>query len=331
MILAEGERPKVSIIIPVYNGGDYLASAVDSALSQTYANSEVLVINDGSNDDGLGERIAKSYGSALRYFSKPNGGVASALNFGLQHMKGNYFSWLSHDDLYAKNKIERQMQALLRSAHPENTIVCSDYSLFSSTSSSAVPVRLPPGFVDHFRYAMTMRSCVHGCTLLIPRSAFEKVGRFDENLLTTQDYDLWFRMAETYRFVHVPEVLVHARHHAQQGTRRLSGAVISETSQMLVKFIGQMSAEEITSATGKDLGSSYLAIASRMWARGMPQAAKCARDLALQHGSSLYGAQITETVAKSRGALISFAKLFLDPMTVQKIKRPLTRARGRSH
>ncbi len=79
--------PKVSIVIPVYNGSDFLAHAIDSALSQTYNNIEILVINDGSNDDGTTERVATSYGDKIRYFSKPNGGVASALNMGISKMR----------------------------------------------------------------------------------------------------------------------------------------------------------------------------------------------------------------------------------------------------
>ena len=91
------DTPMVSIIIPVYNGANYLREAIDSALAQTYSNFEVIVVNDGSNDGGETDRIATSYGEKIRYFRKENGGVASALNMGIKHMKGDYFSWLSHD------------------------------------------------------------------------------------------------------------------------------------------------------------------------------------------------------------------------------------------
>ncbi|HEY5765864.1 MAG TPA: glycosyltransferase family A protein, partial [Candidatus Deferrimicrobiaceae bacterium] len=69
--------PKVSIVIPVYNGSDYLREAVDSALAQTYGNVELLVIDDGSDDGGKTGEIARSYGERIRYFRKENGGVAS--------------------------------------------------------------------------------------------------------------------------------------------------------------------------------------------------------------------------------------------------------------
>ena len=92
-------NPKVSIIIPCYNGEKYLKNAIDSALSQSYENIEVIVVNDGSEDDT--EKIALEYGKKIRYFKKKNGGVSSALNLGIKEMEGEYFSWLSHDELMA--------------------------------------------------------------------------------------------------------------------------------------------------------------------------------------------------------------------------------------
>ena len=76
-------QPKVSIVIPVYNGANYLGEAIDSALEQTYENIEIIVVNDGSTDDGATREIALSYGDRIRYFEKENGGVSSALNLGI--------------------------------------------------------------------------------------------------------------------------------------------------------------------------------------------------------------------------------------------------------
>ena len=118
---------KVTIVIPVYNGSNYLAEAIDSALAQTYKNIEILVINDGSNDNGATEKIAKSYGNKIRYFKKENGGVATALNLGIEKMSGEYFSWLSHDDLYYPEKIEKQIKFISNFGH--RSVVYSDYAL----------------------------------------------------------------------------------------------------------------------------------------------------------------------------------------------------------
>ena len=102
-------HPKVSIIIPVYNGSNYLSESINCALTQTYSNIEVIVVNDGSCDNGASEQIAQRYGDKIRYFAKQNGGVSSALNLGISKATGEWISWLSHDDLYYPNKIEKQV------------------------------------------------------------------------------------------------------------------------------------------------------------------------------------------------------------------------------
>ena len=105
-------NPKVSIIIPVYKGKDFMREAIDSALAQTYKNIEIIVVNDGSDDNGVTKKIAESYGNKIRYFEKENGGVSTALNLAIDNMTGDYFSWLSHDDRYYPNKIESQIKYL---------------------------------------------------------------------------------------------------------------------------------------------------------------------------------------------------------------------------
>jgi len=102
-------NPKISIVIPAYNAANYLSEAIDSALAQTYPNVEIIVVNDGSRDDGETEKIALSYGDQIRYFHKENGGSSSALNVGIANMTGEWFSWLSHDDLYTPEKLEKQV------------------------------------------------------------------------------------------------------------------------------------------------------------------------------------------------------------------------------
>ncbi len=119
-------EPLVSIVIPVYNGANYVAEAIDSALAQTYSRIEVLVINDGSNDNNATRDIALSYGERIRYIEKENGGVASALNRGIKEMNGDYFSWLSHDDLYFPQKVQTQVDFLILLGC-KDVIVYSDY------------------------------------------------------------------------------------------------------------------------------------------------------------------------------------------------------------
>ena len=298
-----GVSPKVSIVIPVYNGADYLDEAVRSALGQTYKNIEVIVVNDGSADAGASERIALKYGDRVRYFSKPNGGVASALNYAISEMSGDYFSWLSHDDLYCEDKVERDIEVLSSVTAPERerAIVYSDYAVFSSDPDKAIPVRLQAVPPDQFRYWITVKNSLHGCTLLIPKTAFAECGVFDENLRTTQDYDLWFRMAGKFRFVHIPQVLVRARSHSDQGSVKMADTALAECNVMLSRFATSLTDDELSSPARTPAGA-YAEIAASMWHRGFRQAGRAAARLALARtkGGS-FGVTVTVVSTLARG------------------------------
>ena len=102
-------EPLVSIIIPAYNASNYLKEAIESALNQTYKNVEIIVVNDGSNDGGQTRAVAEEYKEKIAYYEKENGGSSSALNYGIKKMNGEWFSWLSHDDVYYPDKIQKQI------------------------------------------------------------------------------------------------------------------------------------------------------------------------------------------------------------------------------
>jgi len=317
------DSPLISIVIPVFNGADYLDMAIHSALAQSYPNIEVLVVNDGSTDDGVTERIALSYGDRIRYFSKPNGGVGSALNLAITEMHGDYFSWLSHDDLYAPQKLKSQMEFLLGlpSAIRDRTIVYSDYSIFTSDPDKSIPVRIQSMQPECFRYWITVGNSLHGCTLLIPKSAFEECGVFDETLRTTQDYDLWFRMAGKFRFQHMPEVLVKARSHADQGTRRMADVALRECNQLLSDFVRKLTPAELLESTNSTSAHAYAKIAASFWHRGLSSAAYCAARISL---TSTKGAGFLNAV-KTIGILMTGLFQYVVFTSVRKCLSPSMR------
>ncbi len=102
-------EPLVSILIPAYNAGKWIRQTLESALDQTYANKEIIVVNDGSRDDTL--EIVKRFESArVKIVDQPNAGGAAARNTALAHAQGDYLQWLDHDDLLAPDKISEQMK-----------------------------------------------------------------------------------------------------------------------------------------------------------------------------------------------------------------------------
>lgn len=273
-------RPLVSIVIPVYNGSDFLRDAIESALAQTYRNVEVVVVNDGSTDGGATEAIARSFGDRIRYFWKPNGHVASALNHGIAQMRGAYMSWLSHDDMYLPNKIEKQISAVERLG--PRTVVYGDFETLDVASGQIRAVELPDTPAEQFRWFLTVSNSLHGCTLLVPKVCFDECGRFNESLRTTQDYDLWFRLAGRFRFVHVPGIGVRARLHPGQGTNQLRGIALQECDTLLAHFVEQLSDSELTATTGEPAAMAYATIAANMQNRGFAGASDRATALALQ-------------------------------------------------
>lgn len=267
---------------PNYQHPDYLRQAIDSALGQTYRNIEVIVVNDGSNDGGKAEEIAKSYGDRIRYFYKENGGVASALNMGIREMTGEYFSWLSHDDVYYPNKIEVQINYL--KSGKRNVVLYSDYVFIDSRSRFIRTGRIRDINPMEFRYSLIMSHPIHGCTALIPRACFDKAGLFDERLRTTQDYVMWFNMARYYDFIHTPDVLIRSRLHAEQVSHTISTHHLKESNEFFIWCMEQLSVKEVLSASGgRSLAASYFKIAINLRKRGYHVASAHVYKMALNH------------------------------------------------
>lgn len=210
-------NPLVSIVVPVFNGSNYLTEAIDSALAQTYARIEVLVVNDGSTDEGATRKIALGYGSRIRYFEKENGGVASALNLAVKEMQGDWFSWLSHDDLFLPDKTQKQIDFADQTGAE---IIYGDFRCIDASGAdmdTTTEVVALSGKGSLF-CQMLSGYPVNGCTTLISSKVFDRIGWFNPDLPTTQDYDFWFRCAKVYTFHLLPEVLTLSRIHAGQDT-----------------------------------------------------------------------------------------------------------------
>ena len=245
-------EPLVSIIIPVYNGSNYMREAIDSALAQTYQNIEVIVVNDGSNDGGATDEIARSYGEKIRYFIKENGGVSSALNLGISMMKGNYFSWLSHDDMYAPTKVEKQVD-LMRNYGVDKTIVmCATQQINSESNKMGNPSKIMLPLLQKLDWKQALmhvidHSC-NGCALLISKNALERCEKFDEDLRYSQDFLMWVRLFVSGNFlVYHDDVEVFSRVHPQQVTVTKKDLFLHDStviSDMLIPSLTKISTRE---------------------------------------------------------------------------------------
>lgn len=218
-------EPKVTIIIPVYNGSNFLSQAIDAAINQTYKNMEIIVVNDGSTDDGESEKIAWSYGEKIIYYNKENGGVSSALNYALKRMSGEWFSWLSHDDLYYPDKIKKQIEFI--NSLPEGTDL-SKVVLHCATESinrDGDVIKIP-SYKDLEIKEDTLETIIgnvfnyrlSGCSFLLPYACYKEQGGFREDIRTVSDVEYWYRLLFSgYQFYCMKnDILVKNRSHGKQ-------------------------------------------------------------------------------------------------------------------
>lgn len=259
------DKPLVSIVIPVYNGSNYMREAIDSALAQTYENCEVIVVNDGSTDDGKTESIALSYGERIRYYHKENGGVATAVNLGIREMRGEYFAWLSHDDVFYPDKIKLQMEAICKSGNPM-TIAYGSFVTWNMNKDEKNKVNLLNIYdkkqLETGCFAVVFLA-IHGSTVLLHRRHFERVGVYDTKLLATQDSEFLFRAMRGQRSVFVDEPLIIGRIHNEQGQKTMV-CHKPEYNQMFFHFC-----EELTDAEKEEMCGSvmtfYFNLYLRLW------------------------------------------------------------------
>lgn len=245
--------PKVTIVIPVYNGTNYMRDAIDSALNQTYKNIEVIVVNDGSTDET--EKIALSYGNKIRYYSKENGGVSSALNVGIQHMSGQYFQYLPHDDVLMPTKIEKQICAIEQSGDV-HSICWTDWRKLLENGEIIEPERIlefEDGENRQIDVYPLLLNILNTVTVLLHKDYFDKIGVFNLSLATSQDYDMWYRAFKNQKTIYIAEDLVHYRWHETQGTQA-DPEFVNNCIRLSREYVGKIDEKQIC----KIFGNKYM-------------------------------------------------------------------------
>jgi teichuronic acid biosynthesis glycosyltransferase TuaG len=207
--------PKVSIIIPFYNC-PYVDQAIQSALNQTYPNIEVLVIDDGSTM--FIEKI-DSFRSRIIYLSKENGGTATALNEGIKAAKGDYIAWLSSDDYFLPDKIEKQLKSMM---DQKAEVSFTNYDYIDERNQVLVHRNGPRISKAKDLYTEMLKfNAINGCTTIIKKNIFDKIGSFNPELRFTHDYDMWFRLLlNGWNILYLEEALVKFRYHKNSGTKK---------------------------------------------------------------------------------------------------------------
>ena len=202
--------------MPAYNQAKYIARAIDSILSQSYQNFEIIVIDDGSTDET--NTIVSSYGHKVQYFYQNNSGAASARNNGIEKARSEYITFLDSDDFYLHENLTKKIRVL--DDNPHIGWVYSDWQYINEKGQT-----LEKGS-DKFKYKhkklsgkifeelLRNRNFIDTGTVVIRRIVLNDVGFFDPMILSQEEYDLWLRIAVKYSVSYIDEPLLRSTVHS---------------------------------------------------------------------------------------------------------------------
>jgi len=203
--------PLVSVIIPNFNYSQFLKTAIESVLSQTYVNFELIVVDDGSTDDSL--QVIRGYGNKLKLLTQKNSGVASARNLGIESARGKFICFLDSDDTWDPHKLQLQVDFLMNSEAGlvySSILVCDGH-----LESSSLLAAMYRGDCRHYFYKFPGRSIVLlGCSsAMFRKEVIDSIGQFDTSLSTAADWDFFRRAANHCSFDYINLPLVKYRKH----------------------------------------------------------------------------------------------------------------------
>ena len=211
--------PLVSVVIPTYNRAPMIGQALESVLSQSYRDFELIVVDDGSTDGTA--VLLDRYQPALTVLSQPHRGVAAARNAGISASSGKYIAFLDSDDFWLPAKLAVQVEFLKCSTGVE---ICQTNEIWMRNGRRVNPKlkhRKPSG--DVFRRSLDL-CLISPSAVMMTRELFDSVGGFDESFVVCEDYDLWLRIALGHPVYLIEEALVTKRGgHADQLSRSVWG------------------------------------------------------------------------------------------------------------
>lgn len=252
-----GSKPLVSVVVPVYNQGEFVEHAVDSILAQDYAPIEIIVVNDGSTDD-TPQRLAR-FEDVARLIHQPNAGASAALNRGIRESRGELICWLSADDEFLPGKLDQQVTAL--TADPDAAFAHTGYVVVDAAGAILDSVTTPAAIHPDPFVTVFWANSLNGSTVMVRRGAIEAQGGFDESLRADVDADMWMKILSSSTAVVVPGTYVRYRVHGNSLSANTDLMVQSMTlvrRRHLPELIRRVNAGPDPAATFANI-SGYLA------------------------------------------------------------------------
>ena len=206
--MLKAELPVISIILPVYNGEDYLASAIDSVLQQTYQHFELIIVDDCSTDKcgEIAQSYANAYANIVYLRNEINLKLPASLNRGFKQAQGKYWTWTSCDNLYAANALEKMLAVI--AADEKIGLVYASMQLINEQGENMGLLAAGPA------EDVILRNVVGAC-FLYRASVAKKIGEYNCNMFLCEDYEYWLRIASHASIKPIIDVLYQYRRHAK--------------------------------------------------------------------------------------------------------------------
>ncbi len=216
--------PKVSIIIPAFNADNFIAETIESVLAQTYLSYEIIVVDDGSQDNTMD--VVWPYRDMVNYIRQENGGPSRARNRGIHEATGEYVAFLDADDLWMAHKLEKQVAFM--DDHPHVGFCFADSVLFDASGEEQMTFFMTKTVLPTLPFIqekggrilsrkvhqdLLYENFIVTASIMIRKEAFSDEDWFDECLFAAEDFDLWFRLAALSQGGYIPESLVKKRKH----------------------------------------------------------------------------------------------------------------------
>jgi glycosyltransferase involved in cell wall biosynthesis len=210
------QSPLVSVIVPAYNVAGFIKEALDSAFAQTFGDYEVIVVNDGSPDATELERVLEPYIARIVYIKQENRGLSGARNTALRAARGRFIALLDADDMWLPNYLEVQTALML--ADSSLDVLYPDAEVFGDAPEAGQRfMEMCPSKGDVTFESLVRQECNVMICAMARRETVLRVGLFDENLRSSEDFDLWLRIVKAGgRIAYHREVL--ARYRKRRGS-----------------------------------------------------------------------------------------------------------------
>ncbi len=229
--------PKVTVIIPTYNRAHYLGEAIRSVLDQSFADLELIVVDDGSTD-GTDELVRAIADRRVLYLHQSQRGISAAMNAGVDSARAKYIARLDSDDRWLPDMLATLVPVL--DTRPEIGAVYAQGQAMDREGRMLTHVQgLPLRFEDDSLRSIVYDDCTCNITVVARRECFERAGRYDETLIANEDWDMWLRVSRNYRFAFVDKVVASIRWHDGNLTGPASphfGAVLETRTAPLDKL-----------------------------------------------------------------------------------------------